>query len=201
MIQSNRYLSDKERRAIDFPLELNAASAAEYTALKAQHPDTLVGFEAGGNFMFYGEDAAKVAKVLNSALFTRETALGEVQVTGFPPSLWARKSKELWSAGNDVYLAGLNEDGTHHQTKHLHKEDYLPIGSIINMDGRKFRIDGVDFDKGKVSLQDMALADLRMPIFGKNRYLLSGNCTNSRTRPLTLLPKRPLIIRSGTMLW
>ena len=26
-------------------------------------------------------------------------------------------------------------------------------------------IDGVDFDKGKVSLQDMALADLRMPIF------------------------------------
>ena len=83
MIQSNRYLSDKERRAIDFPLELNAASAAEYTALKAQHPDTLVGFEAGGNFMFYGEDAAKVAKVLNSALFTRETALGEVQVTAF----------------------------------------------------------------------------------------------------------------------
>ena len=165
MIQSDRYLTDKERRAIDFPLELNAASAAEYTALKAQHPDTLVGFEAGGNFMFYGEDAAKVAKVLNSALFTRETALGEVQVTGFPPSLWARKSKELWSAGNDVYLAGLNEDGTHHQTKHLHKEDYLPIGSIINMDGRKFRIDGVDFDKGKVSLQDMALADLRMPIF------------------------------------
>ena len=165
MIQSDRYLSDKERRAIDFPLELNAASAAEYTALKAQHPDTLVGFEAGGNFMFYGEDAAKVAKALNSALFTRETALGEVQVTGFPPSLWARKSKELWSAGNDVYLAGLNEDGTHHQTKHLHKKDYLPIGSIINMDGRKFRIDGVDFDKGKVSLQDMALADLRMPVF------------------------------------
>ena len=165
MIQSDRYLSDKEKRIIDFPLELNDTSAAEYTALKEQYPDTLIGFEAGGNFMFYGEDAAKVAKVLNSALFTRETALGEVQVTGFPPSLWARKSKELWSAGNDVYLAGLNEDGTHHQTKHLHKEDYLPIGSIINMDGRKFRIDGVDFDKGKVSLQDMALADLRMPIF------------------------------------
>ena len=172
MIQSDRYLSDKERRAIDFPLELNAASAAEYTALKAQHPDTLVGFEAGGNFMFYGEDAAKVAKVLNSALFTRETALGEVQVTGFPPSLWVRKSKELWSAGNDVYLAGLNEDGTHHQTKHLHKEDYLPIGSIINMDGRKFRIDGVDFDKGKVSLQDMALAEMRMPIFREEPLVL-----------------------------
>ena len=197
MIQSNRYLSDKERRAIDFPLELNAASAAEYTALKAQHPDTLVGFEAGGNFMFYGEDAAKVAKVLNSALFTRETALGEVQVTGFPPILWARKSKELWSAGNDVYLAGLNEDGTHHQTKHLHKEDYLPIGSIINMDGRKFRIDGVDFDKGKVSLQDMALADLRMPIFREEPLSVVRELYEQQDEALDAAPEKAVDYKVG----
>ena len=197
MIQSDRYLSDKERRAIDFPLELNAASAAEYTALKAQHPDTLVGFEAGGNFMFYGEDAAKVAKVLNSALFTRETALGEVQVTGFPPSLWARKSKELWSAGNDVYLAGLNEDGTHHQTKHLHKEDYLPIGSIINMDGRKFRIDGVDFDKGKVSLQDMALADLRMPIFREESLSVVRELYEQQDEALDAAPEKAVDYKVG----
>ena len=197
MIQSDRYLSDKERRAIDFPLELNAASAAEYTALKAQHPDTLVGFEAGGNFMFYGEDAAKVAKVLNSALFTRETALGEVQVTGFPPSLWARKSKELWSAGNNVYLAGLNEDGTHHQTKHLHKEDYLPIRSIINMDGRKFRIDGVDFDKGKVSLQDMALADLRMPIFREEPLSVVRELYEQQDEALDAAPEKVVDYKVG----
>ena len=197
MIQSDRYLSDKERRAIDFPLELNAAGAAEYTALKAQHPDTLVGFEAGGNFMFYGEDAAKVAKVLNSALFTRETALGEVQVTGFPPSLWVRKSKELWSAGNDVYLAGLNEDGTHHQTKYLHKEDYLPIGSIINMDGRKFRIDGVDFDKGKVSLQDMALADLRMPIFREEPLSVVRELYEQQDEALDAAPEKAVDYKVG----
>ena len=197
MIQSDRYLSDKEKRTIDFPLELNAASAAEYTALKAQHPDTLVGFEAGGNFMFYGEDAAKVAKVLNSALFTRETALGEVQVTGFPPSLWARKSKELWSAGNDVYLAGLNEDGTHRQTKHLRKEDYLPIGSIINMDGRKFRIDGVDFDKGKVSLQDMALADLRMPIFREEPLSVVRELYEQQDEALDAAPEKAVDYKVG----
>ena len=197
MIQSDRYLSDKERRAIDFPLELNAASAAEYTALKAQHPDTLVGFEAGGNFMFYGEDAAKVAKVLNSALFTRETALGEVQVTGFPPSLWARKSKELWSAGNNVYLAGLNEDGTHHQTKHLHKEDYLPIGSVIKMDGREFRIDGVDFDKGKVSLQDMALADMRMPIFREEPLAIVRELYEQQDEALDAAPEKAVDYKVG----
>ena len=197
MIQSDRYLSDKERRAIDFPLELNAASAAEYTALKVQHPDTLVGFEAGGNFMFYGEDAAKVAKVLNSALFTRETALGEVRVTGFPPSLWAKKSKELWSAGNDVYLAGLNEDGTHHQTKHLHKEDYLPIGSVIKMDGREFRIDGVDFDKGKVSLQDMALADMRMPIFREEPLAIVRELYEQQDEALDAAPEKAVDYKVG----
>ena len=197
MIQSDRYLSDKERRASDFPLELNAASAAEYTALKVQHPDTLVGFEAGGNFMFYGEDAAKVAKVLNSALFTRETALGEVQVTGFPPSLWAKNSKELWSAGNDVYLAGLNEDGTHHQAKHLHKEDYLPIGSVIKMDGREFRIDGVDFDKGKVSLQDMALADMRMPIFREEPLAIVRELYEQQDEALDAAPEKAVDYKVG----
>ncbi|MBT9713701.1 hypothetical protein GPK63_13300, partial [Faecalibacterium prausnitzii] len=137
------------------------------------------------------------AKVLNSALFTRETALGEVQVTGFPPSLWARKSKELWSAGNDVYLAGLNEDGTHHQTKHLHKEDYLPIGSIINMDGRKFRIDGVDFDKGKVSLQDMALADLRMPIFREEPLSVVRELYEQQDEALDAAPEKAVDYKVG----
>ena len=197
MIQSDRYLSDKERRAIDFPLELNAASAAEYTALKVQHPDTLVGFEAGGNFMFYGEDAAKVAKVLNSALFTRETALGEVQVTGFSPRLWARRSKELWSAGNDVYLAGLNENGTHHQTKHLRKEDYLPIGSVINMDSREFRIDRVDFDKGKVSLQDMALADMRVPIFREEPLSVVRELYEQQDEALDTAPEKAVDYKVG----
>ena len=175
---------------IDFPLELNDTSAAEYTALKEQYPDTLIGFEAGGNFMFYGEDAAKVAKIINSALFMRNTALGEVQITGFLPSLWAKRAKELWSAGNDVYLAGLNEDGTHHQTKHLRKEDYLPIGSVINMDDRKFRVDSVDFDKDKVSLQDMALADARMPIFREEPLTVVRELYEQQDEALDTAPEK-----------
>ena len=190
MIQSDRYLSDKEKRIIDFPLELNDTSAAEYTALKEQYPDTLIGFEAGGNFMFYGEDATKVAKIINSALFMRNTALGEVQITGFLPSLWAKRAKELWSAGNDVYLAGLNEDGTHHQTKHLRKEDYLPIGSVINMDDRKFRVDSVDFDKDKVSLQDMALADARMPIFREEPLTVVRELYEQQDEALDTAPEK-----------
>ena len=40
------------------------------------------------------------------------------------------RAKQLWECGENIYLAGLNEDGTHHQTKYLRREDYLPVGSI-----------------------------------------------------------------------
>ena len=71
----------------------------------------------------------------------------------------------LWQCGENVYLAGMNEDGTHHQTKYLRREDYLPLGATVYMEGRAFRVDNVNFDKDSVSLQDVALAEMRMPVF------------------------------------
>ena len=165
MMQADRYLTDKEKNAIELYFELNADSAAEYNALKKQYPDALVGFEQNGQFEFYGEDARKICELTGGKLLERETALGTVLVTGFPREQWVYRAKQLWECGENIYLAGLNEDGTHHQTKYLRREDYLPVGSIVHMEGRKFRVDKVDFDKDSVTLQDMALAELRMPIF------------------------------------
>ena len=165
MMQADRYLTDKEKSAIELYFELNADSAAEYNALKKQYPDALVGFEQNGQFEFYGEDARKICELTGGKLLERETALGTVLVTGFLREQWMYRAKQLWECGENIYLAGLNEDGTHHQTKYLRREDYLPVGSIVHMEGRKFRVDKVDFDKDSVTLQDMALAELRMPIF------------------------------------
>ena len=165
MMQADRYLTDKEKSTIELYFELNADSAAEYNALKEQYPDALVGFEQNGQFEFYGEDARKICELTGGKLLERETALGTVTVTGFPREQWVYRAKQLWECGENIYLAGLNEDGTHHQTKYLRREDYLPVGSIVHMEGRKFRVDKVDFDKDSVTLQDMALAELRMPIF------------------------------------
>ena len=165
MMQADRYLTDKEKSAIELYFGLNADSAAEYNALKEQYPDALVGFEQNGQFEFYGEDARKICELTGGKLLERETALGTVLVTGFPREQWVYRAKQLWECGENIYLAGLNEDGTHHQTKYLRREDYLPVGSIVHMEGRKFRVDKVDFDKDSVTLQDMALAELRMPIF------------------------------------
>ena len=155
------YHSKAEERPGLLPLD----ATTEYNALKEQHPDALVGFEQNGQFEFYGEDARKVCELLGGKFLEKETALGTVPVTGFPRDQWAYRAKQLWQCGENIYLAGLNEDGTHHQTKYLRREDYLPLGATIHMEGRAFRVDTVNFDKGSVSLQDVALAEMRMPIF------------------------------------
>ena len=155
------YHSKVEERPALLPLD----AAIEYNALKEQHPDALVGFEQNGQFEFYADDAQKVSERLGGKLLEKETALGTVPVIGFPRDQWAYRAKQLWQCGENIYLAGLNEDGTHHQTKYLRREDYLPLGITIHMEGRTFRVDTVNFDKDSVTLQDVALAEMRMPIF------------------------------------
>ena len=158
-------LEHYHNKAEEHPALLPLDTATEYNALKEQHPDALVGFEQGGQFEFYGEDARKVCELVGGKLLEKETELGTVPVTGFPSDQWAHRAKQLWQCGENVYLAGLNEDGTHHQTKYLRREDYLPLGATIHMEGRAFRVDNVNFDKDSVSLQDVALAEMRMPVF------------------------------------
>ena len=155
------YHSKAEERPALLPLD----ATAEYNALKEQYPDALVGFEQNGYYEFYGEDARKVCELLGGKLLEKETALGTVPVTGFPSNQWVYRAKQLWQRGENVYLAGLNEDGTHHQTKYLRREDYLPLGATVHMEGRAFRVDTVNYDRGSVTLQDVALAEMRMPVF------------------------------------
>ena len=162
------YHSKAEERPALLPLD----AAAEYNALKEQYPDALVGFEQNGYYEFYGEDARKVCELLGGKLLEKETALGTVPVTGFPSNQWVYRAKQLWQRGENVYLAGLNEDGTHHQTKYLRREDYLPLGATVHMEERAFRVDNVNFDKGSVTLQDVALAEMRIPVFREEALAL-----------------------------
>ena len=155
------YHNKAEERPALLPLD----AATEYNALKEQHPDALVGFEQNGYYEFYGEDARKVCELLGGKLLEKETALGTVPVTGFPSNQWVYRAKQLWQRGENIYLAGLNEDGTHHQTKYLRREDYLPLDATVHMEGRAFRVDTVNYDRGSVTLQDVALAEMRMPVF------------------------------------
>ena len=146
------------------PLPLDAAN--EYNALKERYLDALVGYEQHGNFEFYGEDAKRVSELLGSKLLEKETALGKVEVSGFPREQWVSQAKKLWKQGESVYLSGQQEDGTHAQTKYFRREEYLPVNTIVELDDREFRVDSVNFEQGTVSLQDMTLAkEARYPIF------------------------------------
>ena len=187
------YHSKAEERPALLPLD----AATEYNALKEQHPDALVGFEQNGQFEFYADDAKKVCELLGGKLLKKETALGTVPVTGFPRDQWAYRAKQLWQCGENVYLAGLNEDGTHHQTKYLRREDYLPLGATVHMEGRAFRVDTVNFDKDSVTLQDMALADLRMPIFREEPLSVVRELYEQQAAAIDLVPEKEVSYKVG----
>ena len=187
------YHSKVEERPALLPLD----AATEYNALKEQHPDALVGFEQNGQFEFYADDAQKVSELLGGKLLEKETALGTVPVIGFPRDQWAHRAKQLWQCGENVYLAGLNEDGTHHQTKYLRREDYLPLGATVHMEGRAFRVDNVNFDKGSVSLQDVALAEMRMPIFREEPLSVVRELYEQQDEALDAAPEKVVDYKVG----
>ena len=145
---------------------LSESATSEYNAIKQQYPDALVGFEQDGFFEFYGEDARRTAGTMETDLFKKSVPGGEVDVTGFEASRWQSEVLVLWGEGNSIYLAGENADGSHHEAVYLRKEDFLPLNAEVRIDGRDYRIDSVDFERGTVSLQDMTMArEARYPIF------------------------------------
>ncbi len=140
---------------------------AEYLSIKERYPNTLFGFETEGHYEFFGDDARMVSEILGSKLLDKPLESGgSVEVSGFPSGQWVYYSKKLWSQGENVYLAREQEDGSHATVKYLSGRDYLPIDATIHIDGREFRIDSVDYNRGMVSLQDMTMAkEARYPIF------------------------------------
>ncbi|MBQ6255534.1 MAG: hypothetical protein IJJ60_02995, partial [Clostridia bacterium] len=136
----------------------------EYTNLKRQYPDTIIGFELNGYFEFYGEDARKVAEICGAALLEKNTPAGQTAATGFSVPRWPSELRRIWSKGNNVYLAGENADGTHSEIKHVYGRDYLPLHAVVHIDNRTYSIDQVDFQKDAVTLRDITgTTDTRFP--------------------------------------
>ena len=160
--QDTAPLAAEETVTLPMPVE----AAAEYNDLKARYPDALIGFEQHGYYEFYGEDAKRAAVFLNTKTLTKEIPGGHVEVTGFPVNRWQSQFRILWSAGNNVYLAGEKPDGTHEETKYLRREDYVPLNAVLHIDGREFRVGSVYFRFRTASLQDMTMMrESNYPLF------------------------------------
>ena len=141
------------------PLEGQTA----YNAVKEAHPEAIVCFAQNGYFEIYGEDAKKAAPILGAKLLMKELESGgQVAVTGFREDQWVAKAKTLWGQGNDVIITQPGEDGRQETVKHLKAEDYIPVGIVMNMDGKTVRVDGVDFPNEEVRLSD--ITDKQHPV-------------------------------------
>ena len=142
-------------------LPLDAQTA--YNAVKEAHPEAIVCFAQNSYFEIYGEDAKKAAPALGTKLLMKELeGGGQVAVTGFREDQWVAKAKALWGQGNDVLVTQPGEDGRQETVKHLIAEDYIPVGMVMDMDGKTVRVDKVDFPNEEVSLTD--ITDRKNPV-------------------------------------
>ena len=146
----------------DIPVEPDfAPNAEQYWDLKAQHPDKLVGVQVGDYMLFYGKDADEAAHALHIHRIIREIpGLGSTTVTGMSTA-WQYILNKLLECGHSVVLAQPDPergpDAPYQIIKERDAAEYLPIGMELTIDGRRMKIDSVDFQAGTVSLRDMDL--------------------------------------------
>ena len=151
------------------PVEPDFAPVAEkYWNLKAQHPDKLVGVQVGEFMMFYGKDAEEASSALGTkAPMLDLPGLGQTPATGSRET-WQAVLKKLLEHGKSVVLARPDPergpDAPYEIIQESDAADYIPIGMELMMDGRRMKIDSVDYANNEVKLLDL---DLRgwFPIF------------------------------------
>ena len=155
-----RVLLDEQGREL-------APNVSAYQALRAEHPEKLVGVRVGERLLFYGSDAERAASALNRRLLQRDIpGMGETAVTGYDFSQWASAAKRLLEHGHSFVFAQPNETDSYDVVNEADAKDYIPIGMELVIDGRKFVIDSVNFGADEVSLRDVTFQNRQgFPIF------------------------------------
>ncbi len=140
----------------------------EYLDLKARYPDKLVGVRVGDYMLFYGKDAEAAAPAMGKDLLTRDIpGLGSTFVTGTSLG-WQSALTDLLEHGHSVVMARPDPergpDAPYEIIKERSAAEFIPLGMELTMDGRRMKIDSVDFQAGTVSLLDLDMKGW-FPIF------------------------------------
>ena len=116
---------------------------------------------------FYGADAERAASALNRRLLQRDIpGMGETAVTGYDFGQWASAAKRLLEHGHSFVFAQPNETDGYDVINEADAKEYIPIGMELEIDGRKFVIDSVNFGADEVSLRDVTFQNRQgFPIF------------------------------------
>ena len=167
-----------ERQAEKRPDSRLTPHAEEYLALKALHPDKLIGVQVGGLCLFYGKDAEAAAPALDAKLLKREIdGLGETFVTG--TKSWQGAVEKALEHGHSILVIGpepgKGADAPYVTVKERSVADYIPLGMELTVDGRRMKIDSVDFGSGKVSLKDLEIQGW-FPVFREESVAYVREC-------------------------
>ena len=110
------------------PYPLTPDASDYYNRLKEQHPQALVGLELSGSCIFFGSDADRVSQILGCSVSVAETENEKVRLTQVRGRDLISGAKKIWGYGEDVLLAGQQEDGAYYEALYLKGADYLPDG-------------------------------------------------------------------------
>ena len=144
-----------------------AAAISTYAHYQQAYPQHLVFAQVGDHYETYGTGAETAHEVLNTCLLERATPNGEtVSMTGFDPaSRWPSQMMKLRTAGHDVAIIGLNEQGGYELVKEGKAADLAPVGAQFEADDHTFTVDSVNFRTGHVRLKDETMFSSGYPIF------------------------------------
>ena len=164
-----------------------APNVSAYQALCAEHPEKLVGVRVGERLLFYGADAERAASALNRRLLQRDIpGMGETAVTGYDFGQWASAAKRLLEHGHSFVLAQPDETGGYEIFNEADAKDYIPIGMELEIDGRKFVIDSVNYGADEVSLRDVTFqSHTGYPIFRAEHVAFVRSFVEEQQKPLS----------------
>ena len=124
-----------------------APDVAAYQALKAEHPHHLVGVKVDDNLLFYGDDAAVAAPLMDTKLLERDIPdMGTVSVTGMPFRRWRVAAGKLTENGHNIYFAEPAEQGGYEVVKELNGRTDTPhyqVGDTVYLGGATFLIEEI----------------------------------------------------------
>ena len=164
-----------------------APNVSAYQALRTEHPEKLIGVRVGERLLFYGADAERAASALNRRLLQRDIpGMGETAVTGYDFGQWASAAKRLLEHGHSFVFAQPDETGGYEVINEADTKDYIPIGMELEIDGRKFVIDSVNFAADEVSLQDVTFqSHTGYPIFRTEHVAFVRSFVEEQQKPLS----------------
>lgn len=116
----------------------------KHDVLKQKYPEYCIGVETEGAYQFYGKDAEIIAKQLGREIMKH---MGESTALETPLSL---EEVKIVSQKQNILLTDTKE--------------YIPLLNEIEIDGRRCKVDSIDFSTGRMNLLDIELKGW-FPIF------------------------------------